>query len=65
MIGAPLQQRRTDKDCKLGYWKLYSDLSMEFIELKGFPNSQMLNPKMKLRMMAIIIPFYPRKLVFK
>lgn len=37
MIGAPLQQRRTDKDCKLGYWKLYSDLSMEFIELKGFP----------------------------
>lgn len=37
MIGAPLQQRRTDKDCKLGYWKLYSDLSMEFVELKGFP----------------------------
>ena len=37
MIGAPYQQRRTDKDCKLGYWKLYSDLSMEFIELKGFP----------------------------
>ena len=37
MIGAPLQQRRTDKDCKLGYWKLYSDLSMKFVELKGFP----------------------------
>lgn len=37
MIGAPYQQRRTDKDCKLGYWKLYSDLSMEFVELKGFP----------------------------
>lgn len=36
MIGAPIQQRRTDKDCKLGYWELYSDLSMEFIELKGF-----------------------------
>lgn len=37
MIGAPYQQRRSDKDCKLGYWKLYSDLSMEFVELKGFP----------------------------
>lgn len=37
MIGAPYQQRRTDKDCKLGYWKVYSDLSMEFVELKGFP----------------------------
>lgn len=37
MIGAPIQQRRTDKDCKMGYWKLYSDLSMEFVELKGFP----------------------------
>lgn len=37
MIGAPIQQRRTDKNCKLGYWELYSDLSMEFKELKGFP----------------------------
>lgn len=37
MVGAPIQQRRTDKDCKLGYWELYSDLSMEFKELKGFP----------------------------
>ena len=37
MIGAPLQQRRTDRDCKLGYWKLFSDLSMTFVELKGFP----------------------------
>lgn len=37
MIGAPIQQRRTDKDCKMGYWKLYSDLSMKFVHLKGFP----------------------------
>lgn len=37
MIGAPIQQRRTDKDCKLGYWELYPDLSMKFKELKGFP----------------------------
>lgn len=37
MVGAPYQQRRTDRDCKLGYWTLYSDLSLEFNELKGFP----------------------------
>ena len=37
MVGAPLQQRRTDKDCELGYWKLYSDLSMEFVPFKEFP----------------------------
>lgn len=37
MLGAPLQQRRTDKDCKMGYWLLKEDLSMEFKELKDFP----------------------------
>lgn len=37
MLGAPLQQRRTDKGCKMGYWEIYNDLSMKFIELKGFP----------------------------
>lgn len=37
MIGAPLQQRRTDKNCKLGYWEVYSDLSMKFVELEDFP----------------------------
>lgn len=37
MLGAPLQQRRTDMNCKLGYWEIYDDLSMQFIELKGFP----------------------------
>lgn len=37
MIGAPIQQRRTDKNCKMGYWELYKDLSMKFVELKGFP----------------------------
>lgn len=38
MIGAPLQQRRTDRNCKLGYWELYPDLSMKFKELNGmFP----------------------------
>lgn len=37
MIGAPLHQRRTDKDCQLGYWKVYSDLSMKFVPLRQFP----------------------------
>ena len=37
MLGAPIQQRRTDKDCKMGYWLLKDDLSMEFKELKDFP----------------------------
>lgn len=38
MVGAPFQQRRTDKDCDLGYWIIYDDLSMEFKSLsKKFP----------------------------
>lgn len=38
MVGAPLQQRRTDKDCELGYWKLYSDMKLEFVDLSdSFP----------------------------
>lgn len=37
MLGAPIQQRRTDKDCKMGYWLVMDDLSMKFVELKGFP----------------------------
>jgi DNA repair exonuclease SbcCD nuclease subunit len=37
MVGAPIQQRRTDMNCKMGYWIVYSDMSMKFCELKGFP----------------------------
>lgn len=37
MIGAPNHQRRTDRDCKLGYWKVYEDLSLKFVPLKNFP----------------------------
>ena len=38
MVGAPYQQRRTDKEAKMGYWELYSDLSMKFIDLSDkFP----------------------------
>lgn len=37
MLGAPLQQRRTDRDCKLGYWEVYDDLSLKFVPLDEFP----------------------------
>ena len=37
MVGAPMQQRRTDSKSKLGYWEVYSDMSMVFVPLKGFP----------------------------
>ena len=38
MIGATHQQRRTDKDCELGYWEIYSDMTMKFKSLTNkFP----------------------------
>jgi DNA repair exonuclease SbcCD nuclease subunit len=32
-VGATNQQRKTDKNCDLGYWIVYSDLSLKFIPL--------------------------------
>ena len=37
MVGAPQQQRRTDRGAELGYWNIYSDGSFKFCPLKGFP----------------------------
>lgn len=37
MIGAPLQQRRTDRNCKLGYWKIFSDFTAKFVAFHDFP----------------------------
>ena len=37
MLGAPLQQRRTDRGNDLGYWEIYSDMSVKFKSLEGFP----------------------------
>lgn len=38
MVGAPLQQRRTDRNCDMGYWIIYNDLSMKFKSLsRKFP----------------------------
>lgn len=36
-VGAPQQQRLTDKNCEMGYWLLYHDLKMEFVPFKGYP----------------------------
>lgn len=32
-VGATNQQRKTDKDCDLGYWIIYDDLSSKFVPL--------------------------------
>lgn len=37
MIGAPMHQRRTDRNCDMGYWKIYTDLSMKFVPLSKYP----------------------------
>lgn len=37
MIGAPLQQRRTDRNCKLGRWYIYKDLTIKFKPYLNFP----------------------------
>lgn len=38
IVGATNQQRRTDKNCDMGYWIIYSDLSMKFKSLsRKFP----------------------------
>lgn len=38
MIGAPLQQRRTDRDCDLGCWLIMEDFTMKFINWRDkFP----------------------------
>lgn len=36
MVGAPLHQRRTDRNCDMGYWEVYSDLSVKFVPM-DFP----------------------------
>lgn len=33
-LGATNQQRKTDKDCELGYWEIYDDMSVKFRKLR-------------------------------
>lgn len=35
MVGAPLQQRRTDRNCEMGYLEIYDDMSVKFKTLKS------------------------------
>lgn len=35
MIGSPMQQKRTDKNCKMGIWILYDNLNMKFQALNN------------------------------
>lgn len=38
MVGAPLQQRRTDRNCDMGYLKIYEDMTVKFVNLSDkFP----------------------------
>ena len=43
MVGAPDQQRKSDMGGKFGYWKLYSDMSYEFVQLK-YPEFKTYDP---------------------
>lgn len=36
-VGAPQHQRLTDRNCDMGYWEIYDDLSFKFIHLKKYP----------------------------
>ena len=37
MVGAPQQQRRTDRNCKMGYLEIYNDLSVKFRYWDDYP----------------------------
>lgn len=36
-LGAPQQQRLTDKNCQMGYWLIYDNLEVEFVPFKNYP----------------------------
>lgn len=36
-VGAPQQQRLTDKNQDMGYWEIYDDLSVKFVPFKDYP----------------------------
>lgn len=36
-VGAPNQQRLTDRDCEMGYWIMYDNFEVEFINFKKYP----------------------------
>lgn len=42
-VGAPQHQRLTDKDCDMGYWEIYDDMSFEFIHMDKYPRFKLVN----------------------
>lgn len=42
-IGAPQQQRLTDKDCEMGYWVIYKDMTAEFVPFDNYPRFVVVN----------------------
>jgi len=37
MVGAPQQQRRTDRNCDMGYMKIYDDFTCSFVPFHNYP----------------------------
>lgn len=43
-VGAPQQQRLTDKDCEMGYWLMYDNFDLKFIPFKNYPKFKTIKP---------------------
>lgn len=43
-VGAPQQQRFTDRNCEMGYWILYNNFEVEFKAFKDYPKFVELEP---------------------
>lgn len=42
-LGAPQQQRLTDKDCDMGYWIINNDMTADFIPFEDYPKFVVVN----------------------
>lgn len=43
-VGAPQQQRATDRHCEMGYWIMYDNFEFEFVPFKKYPKFVELEP---------------------
>ncbi len=43
-VGAPQQQRFTDRKCEMGYWVMYEDFEMKFIPFTNYPKFVEIEP---------------------
>lgn len=44
MLGSPIHQIASDRGVKMGYWEIYSDKTMKFVELDKYPKFRKLKP---------------------